>query len=348
MKKWIAAALCCLMMITTMAGCKQKTNMGLGVVDPTQNRDNVITASGSYEEGGLTVTDYFGDQTVLKTLPERIAVVSGTPLVIWYDLGGDSICTSDIDDNNLKLVEGREEEMLALPNVGPVYSLNMEAVVAQDPQLIITQAGVQSTVTESLREMGYPVISVMPRDFEEVLDCYRVFGAILNKQDLAEEKIAALTAEREDYLSKAPAEGKKVVMLYLTASSLSVKLDSSIAGSIAKDLGIQNIASNLPPDTIGSENTPLDIEYIVQQDPDMILVTSMIGSNELAEETMEKHFAENKAWSTVPAVTEGKVYYLPQQYFLYNAGPYFNEAVHYMASTVYPEIYGEVSSWYAE
>ena len=337
----------CLLCFSSLAGCTQKTNMGIGVVNPNEGRDNVITVSGSYEEGGLTVSDYFGDETTLKALPERIAVVSGTPLVIWYDLGGSSICTSDISDN-LKLVEGREEEMLKLPDVGPVYSLNMEAVVAQDPQLIITQAGVQSAATETLREMGYPVISVMPRDFEEVLDCYQVFGAILGEEELAQKRIEELKAERDGYLMQAPKEGKKVVMLYLTASSLSVKLDSSIAGGIAKDLGIHNIASDLPPDTIGSENTPLDIEYIVEQDPDMILVTSMIGSDELAIETMEKHFSENRAWSTVTAVTEGRVYYLPQQYFLYNAGPYFNEAVHYMACTVYPEIYGEVGSWYAQ
>lgn len=348
MKKWLAGALSFLLCFALLTGCSQKTNMGIGVVNPDDDRDHVVTVSGSYEDGGLKVTDYFGDETVLKALPERIAVVSGTPLVIWYDLGGKSICTSNIADGNLKLTEGREEEMLALPEVGPVYSLNMEALVAQNPDLIITQAGVQSSVTESLREMGYPVISVMPRDFQEVLDCYRVFGAILGAEDLAEKKIADLAAEQESYISKAPTEGKRVVMLYLTASSLSVKLDSSIAGGIARDLHIQNIASNLPPDTIGSENTPLDIEYIVEQNPDMILVTSMIGSNELAVETMEKHFAENQAWSTVPAVTEGRVYYLPQEYFLYNAGPYFNEAVRYMACTVYPEIYGEVNTWYAE
>ena len=65
-------------------------------------------------------------------------------------------------------------------------------------------------------------------------------------------------------------------------------------------------------------------------------------------ETMEQHFADNQAWQTVPAVAEGNVYYLPQDYFLYNAGPYYDEAVRYMACTVYPEIYGEVSDWYGK
>lgn len=350
MKRLIALLMSAVLCLSIMSGCSGKASMGgIGIVnDKDTDGNHCIQVSGSYQDRGLTITDYLGYETVLKELPKRIAVLSGTPLNIWYDLGGKSVCTSDIADGNMKLVEEHREEMLSLPVVGEVYALNMEAVVAQNPDLIITQAGVQTTATETLRNMGYPVITVLPRSFQDVVDLYRGFGAILSAEDKAEEKIASLSAERDALISKAPEDGKKIVILYLTASALSVKLDSSIAGDIANSLHIHNIASDLPPDSIGSETTPLDIEYIVEQNPDMILVTSMIGSNDLAVETMQKHFAENQAWQTVPAVAEGKVFYLPQNYFLYNAGPYFSEAIHYMACTVYPEIYGEVSTWYVD
>lgn len=352
----LLAAVLCLMLL--LSGCAQNSGVGgLGTTQPADSAqgtgeeaadDAKIHILGSYEEGALVVSDYFGYETKLSALPERVAIVSGTPLNIWYDLGGKSVCTSQIADGNLKLVEECREEMLALPVVGAVYSLDMEAVVAQEPDLIITQAGVQTTQTETLRNMGYAVIAVLPRSFDDVVDLYDAFGAILGQEQKAQDKIETLSSARQALIDKAPAEGKSVVILYLTASALSVKLDGSIAGDIANSLGIRNIASDLPPDTIGSENTPLDIEYIVAQNPDMVLVTSMIGSNELAVETMERHFADNQAWQTVEAVAAGRVYYLPQEYFLYNAGPYYDEAVHYMACTVYPEIYGEVSVWYAE
>ena len=117
---------------------------------------------------------------------------------------------------------------------------------------------------------------------------------------------------------------------------------------MAKTLGLVNIASDLPPDTIGSESTPLDIEYIVEKNPDVVLVTSMIADNETAVRTMQEQFDSNPAWKSVSAVTEGKVVYLPQEYFLYNAGPYYCEAIEYMARSVYPEIYGEVTDWYGK
>ena len=127
----------------------------------------------------------------------------------------------------------------------------------------------------------------------------------------------------------------------MTSKSLAVKLDNSIAGDIVKILELDNIASDLPPDTVGSETTPLDIEYIVEKDPDYVFVTTMISSNAEARKTVEEQFASNPAWNSVNAVNEGRVIYLPQQYYLYNAGPYYVDAIEYMAQSIYPEIYGE-------
>lgn len=307
-----------------------------------EGKANIAVSTGGYP---LTIRDYFGTETILEKPPERVAVVSGTPLNIWYDLGGKSICTSDISAN-LKLDPQYEKELRALPVVGAVYSLDLEGLIAQNPDLIITQAGVQSTATKSLRDMDIPVVATQPRSFEDLIATYRAFGRILQVDDLAEKKIDTLTKERQHYIDQAPSEGKRIAILYLTANTLSVKLNTSIAGDIAKSLKAQNIAANLPPETIGSENTPLDIEYLVEQNPELILVTSMIGSNSLAQDTMKKLFADNQAWQSVEAVAEGRVYYLPQEYFLYNAGPYYLEAVRYMACTLYPEVFGEVTDWY--
>ncbi|HML46783.1 MAG TPA: ABC transporter substrate-binding protein, partial [Clostridia bacterium] len=56
---------------------------------------------------------------------------------------------------------------------------------------------------------------------------------------------------------------------------------------------------------------------------------------------MNEHFANSPAWKGVAAVREGRVVYLPQEYFLVNAGPFYGDAIAYIAQCVYPEIYGE-------
>lgn len=289
----------------------------------------------------LTITDALGNVTVLESKPQRIAVMAGTLMNIWYELGGESVCSSDIS-TNLKVYEPKKDKMLSVPTAGAVYSLNLEAVIASKPDLIITQTGVQTTAAAKLKQMGYTVIETNAKTVQSLSQVYEGFGKILGNSEYAAKRIAEIKQGILDIQQKTPDKKRTCVILYVTSSSVSVKLDQSIAGDIAYMVGLENIASNLPADTLGSENTPLDIEYIVAQNPDLVLVTSMVSSNDLAMEMVEKMFSENPAWSTVGAIRNDRIIYLPQQYYLYNAGPYYMEAVQYMACSAYPEIYGEV------
>lgn len=345
MNKKILSAVIAAALIMSVSGCaSENTDSGMGgmknaeAADKVTDDEAVILVTG--DNYPLTVRDYLKYETVIENQPERAAVLSGTPINIWYDLGGKSICTSDVS-NNIRLTEGYEDEIKALPQIGPVYSIDMESVIAQEPDLIIAQVGTQTTQGAKLREMGYNVIQTTIRSFDDVVDTYRAFGKILGQNDLAEQRISELENGKKEITDKLPDDDISVVILYVTSKSLAVKLDNSIAGDIAKILELDNIASDLPPDTVGSETTPLDIEYIVEKDPDYVLVTTMISSNAEAKKTVEEQFASNPAWNSVNAVNEGKVIYLPQQYYLYNAGPYYVDAIKYMAQSIYPEIYGE-------
>ena len=355
MKKKILTALLAAALLLS-AGCSSSAssdaasettanNSGMGglknaaTADKVSDDEAAILVTG--DDYPLTVRDYLNYETTIDTKPEKTAVLSGTPLNIWYDLGGKSICTSDVSDN-IRLTEGYEDEIKSLPQIGPVYSIDMEAVIAEEPDLIISQVGTQSTQGAKLREMGYNVIQTHIRGFSDVVDTYRAFGKLLGQDELAEQRIAELENGKKEITDKLPDDDISVVILYVTSKSLAVKLDNSIAGDIAQILELDNIASGLAPDTVGSETTPLDIEYIVEKNPDYVLVTTMISSNEEAKKTVEEQFASNPAWSSVNAINEGKVIYLPQQYYLYNAGPYYVDAIKYMAQSIYPEIYGEV------
>ena len=275
--------------MTSISGCTKTTGVGgLSNVQNTEKVDDTqlsITVEG--DKYPLTVKDFLKKETILKEKPEKIAVLSGTPLNIWYDLGGKSVCTSDVSDN-VKLIPEYREEIRNLPTIGPVYSIDMESVIPHKPDLIIAQVGTQSTQAKKLREMGFNVITTHIRGYDDVVSTYKAFGKILEKEELAETKIKELEKQKEEIVSKLPDESKSIVILYITSKTLAVKLDNSIAGDVAKILRLKNIASDLPPDTIGSETTPLDIEYIVEKNPDYVLVTSMISSKEEAIKTIEE------------------------------------------------------------
>lgn len=306
-------------------------------INVRQNGEMVLHVEG--DGYPLTVTDALGAETVLEAKPERIAVMSGTLLNIWYDLGGESVCSSDIS-SNLKVLREKKDAMLAIPSAGAVYQLNLEALIATHPDLIITQTGVQTTAAAKLKQMGYTVIETNAKTVESLSQVYEGFGKLLDAGDAAAERIREIHDGIAEIQAKLPGEHPSCVILYVTSNTVSVKLDQSIAGDIAYMIGLENIASGLPADTLGSENTPLDIEYIVAKNPDYVLVTSMVSDNETAMQMVRDMFANNPAWSTVKAIKAGRIIHLPQQYYLYNAGPYYLDAVKYMACSVYPEIFG--------
>lgn len=292
----------------------------------------------------FVVNDYQSVETKIPKNFSKPAVLSGTPLTIWYDLGGKSVVTSRISDN-LKLDPKYEDEIKNLPEAGAVFSLNMEAVISENPDLIIAQVGTQADYAKKFRDMGYPVITTYIKTFEDVINTYESFGKLLNNEKKAKEKIDRLVNRRNELISMAPKEPKSIVILYVTANNVAAKLNKSIAGDIAKSLGIKNILENAKPDKIGSENAYLDVEYILEHQPDIILVTSMVSDNEEAKRIIENEFETNPVWKGVKAIENKNIVYLPQQYFLYNSGPFYDEAIEYLARAVYPEIYGSLSEF---
>ncbi len=312
---------------------------GMANTQATQTREeeahNVLITGDGYP---CTITDYIGNEVTLETRPEHVAVLSGTFLNMWYALGGKSICRTDL--RTAMIAPQYEKEINALPSVGAVYNANVEAIIELQPEFIIVQSGVQSNIGKVLRGMEFKIVALHMRGYSDVLDHLRVFGVLLGSEAFVEDHIAQMEARKSEIIERLPEEARSVVILYVTSSSLAVKLDNSIAGDIANILGLKNIASDLPPDTLGSETTPLDIEYIVGKNPDVILVTSMISSNEDAKRVMKEEFTTNPAWAGIETIKKGNVVYLPQEYFLYNAAHNYVDAIEYMAKGVYPEIYG--------
>ncbi|WP_049944409.1 ABC transporter substrate-binding protein [Anaerococcus provencensis] len=309
-----------------------------------QSKDNLYKLTVCEDKDNFVINDYQGFETKIPKYFKSSAVLSGTPLSIWYNLGGRPVITAKISDN-VKLEPQYEEEIKKIPDAGPVYSLNMEAVVEKKPDLVIAQAEMQGDLAEKLRDMGFSVITTKIKTFDDVINTYEAFGTLLNNKQKADQEIERLKRRREELIAKAPDKAKSVVILYVTSNSIGVKLNKSIAGDIATSLGIKNILENSKADNIGSENAYLDVEYIHENQPDMILVTSMVSDNDEAKKIAENEFKTNPVWKGVKAIEEGNVVYLPQQYFLYNAGPYYDKAIEYLARAVYPEIYGKLEDF---
>ena len=74
----------------------------------------------------------------------------------------------------------------SLPRVGDAFQLNVEAIVALNPTLILAWQGGVPRAVRTLRSMGIPVALIGTEGLSAIGDSYRRLGAVLDKAEVAE------------------------------------------------------------------------------------------------------------------------------------------------------------------
>ena len=62
-----------------------------------------------------------------------------------------------------------------------------------------------------------------------------------------------------------------------------------------------------------------------------------MGDIDDIKRNFEQMIADNPAWQAIPAVQDKRLYYLPQDLFLFSPGLHYPEAAEVMAELIYPE-----------
>ncbi len=280
----------------------------------------------------VTVQDDLGRTVEFNQKPARIVVTSASFLEPLEAVGG------------ADLVVGRPDSKTKMPafakdltSVGKVYQIDTEKLMACQPDLVIINKGMNEKLVDTLEANGIKTLVLDMKSYEdvkrEVETLAKVTGNPEKGQQLAasmDEKIAAVKA-------KIPADKRRAAIIHSTNQGLTVQLDGSIAGSIAKMLGWENIANGMEPLAKNPDAAPYSLETLVEKNPEVLFITSM-GKLEAIKAGMDKTL-QSPAWQSVTAVKEGRVYYLPQELFLLSPGIHYPEAVEHMAKCLYPEVF---------
>lgn len=281
----------------------------------------------------LTINDDAGRTVTLAKKPERIVALSASFLEPLHEVDASVAgCPSS------KM--GIPDYYKNLPKVGAVYNINVEKVISLQPDLVIAMKGLNDKFVDNLTNNNIPVIVLDMKSYAQVKHSIDIFSQITGQQDKAKDIISKMNEQIDNVKSKLPKENKKVAILHTTAQDVTVQLDDSIAGSVAKMLGFVNVASDDKPLENNPDAAPYSLEALVKEDPDVIFVTSM-GDAETIKKAMQDNVENNDAWQTLRAVKEKHVYYLPQKLFLLNPGMRYPQAAEAMAKIMYPGIFKE-------
>lgn len=295
------------------------------------------TPSGAPPAGFLTVRDDAGRTVVLAEKPQRIVVLSPSFLDLLYAVGGKA---AGRPSSTAKL-SALPKQARKIAEVGFVYNINLEKVVALQPDLVIAMDGMHEALLPVLESNGIPVLMLKYKTYDDVFDKIVLFGAIAGTKAKAAATVQAIKSKLKRITDQLPAQPVKIAILHATSKSVSLELESSIAGNTAKLLRLRNIAAASRPLESGATVTPYSLEKLVESDPDLIFVVTMGKAAEI-EKTMRADVESNPAWAVLRAVRQQKLFFLPSELFLLNPGLRIPEAAAYMAKLAYPEVYGSV------
>ena len=275
-----------------------------------------------------SVTDDNGRTVTFAAKPERIVVTSASFLAPLYAVGGEVVGRPRTKSKVIA-------EAANAATIGPVYQIDAEKVLSLTPDLVIINKGMNEKLIETLAANDIKTLVMDMKSYDDVKREVATFAALTGETAKGRALIEKMDADIEEVRTSIPQEKKRVSIIHSTGQGLSGQLDGSIEGSIVKMLGWENTASGMTALDKNPDAAPYSMETLVSQNPDIIFVTSM-GEEAEIRASMEKMFEESPAWQTVAAVREGRVYYLPQELFLFSPGIDYPAAVRYMARLIYP------------
>ena len=275
-----------------------------------------------------SINDDNGRTVLFDKKPERIVVTSASFLEPLYAVGGEVVGRPE---SKTKVPAAAKD----VPRIGRVYQIDAEKILALKPDLVILNKGMNEKLVDTLAANYIKTLVLDMKSYEDVKREIGIFAALTGDAAKGEAIVQKMDADIAAVRASIPQEKKRVAIIHSTGQGLSVQLDGSIAGSIAKMLGWENTAAGMPALDKNPDAAPYSMETLVAQNPDIIFVTSM-GEEAEIRASMEAMFAESPAWQSVGAIRDGRVYYLPQELFLFSPGIEYPDAVKYMARLVYP------------
>lgn len=180
-----------------------------------------------------------------------------------------------------------------ITNVGNFSTLNYEKIIRLNPTIIFTSSLEQAKTANKLRDFGFNVVQIYPKDLNSLKMSIIKIGNLLNRKEKADSlsKYISNSLRNLNYNEK----NKPKVFLEIYGNPLMTVSDNSFVGQLVKLAGGENLFPKLPRDY--SRISP---EKIISRNPDVI-ITTYPG-------VTSKYIKSRMGWSDIKAVKNNRIY----------------------------------------
>ena len=277
------------------------------------------------DAGEGTFTDDLGRAVAVEN-PQRVACLTASFADVWCAAGGGDTLIAATNATWTYFDLPIRDDVV---NLGGSKTLDLEALTACAPDLVLASAGTDRNVEleETLELLGMNTAYFSVNSFEDYLRMLKICTDLTGRPDLYEENGTAV-AERVEAALKRP-DGSAPSVLYIRATGSGCKVknsEDSVLGEMLAALGCRNIAD-------GGALESLSMEAILAEDPDHIFVVMQTAD---AQPILESTLLSDPAWQSLTAVQAGRYHVMDSA--LYNLKPNarWGEAYEILADILYP------------
>lgn len=268
------------------------------------------TASTQTGSGSVAIAHELG-MTVVPQHPAKVAVFDMGTLDIINAIGANAQIAVPGDTVTSYLSQYKNGI-----RIGGIKEPDMEGLYNWKPDIIFISGRQKAYYPELSRIAPTVYMQTDPvhylRDMEKhVTELGRIFG----REDVAREKLAALTAKIEKAKTAAAGTREKALIILTNDGSMSAYGKGSRFGMIHDIFGIPAADDTIKPSLHGQE---ISYEYIARVDPDILYVvdrTAVIGGTKYANATLD-----NPLVASTRAARNGKIVNMDAEAWYLTAG----------------------------
>jgi iron complex transport system substrate-binding protein len=242
----------------------------------------------------IIVPDDAGRMLALASPARRIVSLAPNVTELLYAAGAGNFVVGSVAYSDYP------EAAKSIPGVGSGAGLDIEAIVALHPDLVIAwQSGNPSWQVERLIALGMPVFVTEPRHLDDVVDLLERLGKLAGTEALAAK--TAVDFRRHLARLRARYSGRPVVPVFyqILDSSLLTVSRGHLINDVIQLCGGRNVYADLPGLT-----PRVDVESMVQRNPEVILAS---GYEPLWPEWRDRW----RAWPMLAAVAQDNLILIP-------------------------------------
>jgi iron complex transport system substrate-binding protein len=274
-----------------------------------------------------TAEDQLGREIRVPDDPKRVVALAPSITEIIFALGQQDRLKGTTQYSNYPA------EAAPLPKVGSYVRLDLERIVALNPDLCIAiKDGNPKAIIDRLQSLNIPVFAVNPRNLESLLQTIQRIGGILNASARAKTLVADMRnrMQQVDDLVASVDRRPRVFIQIGISPIISAGSNTFIHELIVRAGGINVAAGN-------SAYPHFSREQVLALAPDVLIITTMARSG-----AFEKARADWNRLSHMPAVVKKRIYTVNSDVFD-RPSPRLLDALEMLTRLLHPKLFEDGS-----